>query len=85
MEIFKTDFFDILTIQNDQISYVKHALAPFHVGITPFGCGGAGDGELPRGLGHNLLLCCFLASAAQKRKFLKLIFFLWPSLINYAM
>ena len=31
MEIFETDFFDILTIQNDQISYVKHVLAPLYV------------------------------------------------------
>ena len=28
MEISETDFFDILTIQNDQIPYVKHVLAP---------------------------------------------------------
>ena len=28
MEISETDFFDTLTIQNDQISYVKHVLAP---------------------------------------------------------
>ena len=27
MEISETDFFDILTIHNDQISYVKHGLA----------------------------------------------------------
>ena len=31
MEISETDFFDTLTIQNDQISYVKHVLAPLHV------------------------------------------------------
>ena len=28
IEISETDFFDTLTIQNDQISYVKHVLAP---------------------------------------------------------
>ena len=28
MEISETDFFYTLTIQNDQISYVKHVLAP---------------------------------------------------------
>ena len=31
MEISETDFFDTLTIQNDQISYVKHVLAPLYV------------------------------------------------------
>ena len=54
MEIFKTNFFDILTIQKDQISYVKHVLAPFYVFFTLFGCGG-GEGGLPRGVGHNVL------------------------------
>ena len=53
MEISETDFFDIMTIQNDQISYVKHVLAPVYVFFTLFGCGGGG---LPRGLGHNLLM-----------------------------
>ena len=38
MEIFKTDFFDILTIPNDQISYVKHVLDPLYLFFTPFGC-----------------------------------------------
>ena len=35
MEISKTDFFCILTIQNDQISYVKHVLAPLYVFFRP--------------------------------------------------
>ena len=51
MEISKTDFFDTLIIQNDQISYVKHVLAPRYVFFTLFGCWGG----IPRGLGHNLL------------------------------
>ena len=38
MEISETDFSDTLTIQNDQISYVKHVLAPLHVFFTLFGC-----------------------------------------------
>ena len=42
MEISKTDFFYILTIQNDQISYVKHVLAPLYVFFTLFGCWGRG-------------------------------------------
>ena len=76
MEISETDFLDILTIQNDQISYVKHVLAPLYVFFTLFGCGG-GAGGLPRGLGHNLLLCRFPASAAQKWEFPKLIFLIF--------
>ena len=53
----ETDFSDTLTIQNDQISYVKHVLAPFYVFFTLFGYwGGGGGGGLPRGLGHNLLM-----------------------------
>ena len=55
MEISKTDFFNILTIQNDQISYVKHVLAPFYVSFTLFGCFGVGWGA-PKGPGHNLLM-----------------------------
>ena len=57
MAISETDFFDTLTIQNDQICYVKHVLAPFYVFFTLFGCcGGGGGGGLPRGLGRNLLM-----------------------------
>ena len=73
MEISETDFFDTLTIQNDQISYVKHVLDPVHVFFTLFECrGGGGGGQ--RGLGHTTCLCSFQASVAQKWKFLKLIF-----------
>ena len=54
MEISETDFFDTLTIQNNQVSYVKHVLAPLYVFFTLFGAWGGGG--LPRGLGHNLLL-----------------------------
>ena len=54
MKISEADFFDTLTIQNDQISYVKHVLAPLYVFFTLFGCWGGG--WLPRGLGHNLLM-----------------------------
>ena len=38
----KLIFFDTLTIQNDQISYVKHVLASLYVFFTLFGCGGGG-------------------------------------------
>ena len=36
MEIFGTDFFDILTTHNDQISYVKHVLDPLSFGPCIF-------------------------------------------------
>ena len=52
MEISETDFFDTLTIQSDQISHVKHVLAPFYVIFTLFGCGG-GLGWV--GLGQGLI------------------------------
>ena len=42
MEISETDFFDTVTIQNDQISYVKHVLAPLYVFFKIFGCWGGG-------------------------------------------
>ena len=38
-------FFDTLTIQNDQISYVKHVLAPLYVFFTLFGWGGGPKGS----------------------------------------
>ena len=53
MEFSKTYFFDTLTIQNDQISCIKHVLAPLYVFFTLLGCGGGG---FPRGMGHNLLM-----------------------------
>ena len=55
MEISETDFFDTLTIQNDQISYVKHVLDPVHVFFTLFGCGGGGGGT-KGSRAHNLLM-----------------------------
>ena len=45
MELSETDFFDTLTIQNDQISYVKHVLAPLYAVFTLFGCWGEGGGS----------------------------------------
>ena len=53
MEISETDFFDTLTIQNDQISYVKHVLAPLYVFFTLLGCVCGGGSQ---GVGHNLLM-----------------------------
>ena len=40
MEICTTDFVSIPTIQNDEISYVKHPLARLNVLLTLFGCFG---------------------------------------------
>ena len=47
----KLILFDILTIHNDQISYVRHVLDPIHVLFTLFGCLDGG-----KGLGHSLLM-----------------------------
>ena len=53
MELPKTDFFDILTIQNGQISYVKHVLAPLYVFFmvgpvrSPAATAGAGNAIAP--------------------------------------
>ena len=73
MEFSETDFFDTLTIQNDQISYVKHVLAPLYVFFTLFGCWGGGGG-LPRGLGHNLLMQ-FSSLGSSKMEFSETDFF----------
>ena len=51
MEISETDFSDILTIQNDQIPYVKHVLAPLYLFFTLLGFSGAGGGGGPKGAG----------------------------------
>ena len=48
MEISETGFFNTLTIQSDQISYVKHFLAPLYVFFTLFGWWGGGA---PKGSG----------------------------------
>ena len=76
MEISETDFFHTLTIQNDQISYVKHVLVPLHVFFTLFGCGGEG-GVTKGSRAHNLLMqFSGLGGSKKKWKFLKLIFFI---------
>ena len=75
MEISETDFFDTLTIQNDQISYVKHVLAPFYVFFTQFGVGWGGGGGAPKG---SRVQPAYAVSPPQQLKngnFPKLIFF----------
>ena len=37
-------FFDVVTIYNDEICYVKHVLTPLYVFFTQFSCGGGGGG-----------------------------------------
>ena len=54
MEFSETVFFDVLTIQNDEICYVMHVLTPFHEFFTLFGCWGAGEGGSR--LRHNVLM-----------------------------
>ena len=43
MEFFETDFFELLTIHDDQISYVNHAFNALSVFFTLFCCW-TGDG-----------------------------------------
>ena len=57
MKIFETDFFDTRTIQNDQISHVKHVLAPLCV-FFPAATAAARHGQHGRDLvpsGSSLL------------------------------
>ena len=56
----KLIFFYILTIHNDQISYVKQILDPIHVLFTLFGCLNGG-----KGLGHNLLMQFFTLGTSE--------------------
>ena len=58
MEISETDFFDTLTIQNDQISYAKHVLAPLYAFSPLFGCWGGGGGA-PKGAGAQRAYAVF--------------------------
>ena len=46
LEISRTHFSDITTIQNDQIPYVKHVLDPLYVFFTLFGFFDWGGGFL---------------------------------------
>ena len=70
MAIFKTDYFYILNIHNDEISYVKHVLDPLHVLFTLFGCLDGG-----KGLGHNLRMQ-FSSLGSSKMEIFKTDFFL---------
>ena len=78
-EVFETCFFDIVTTQNDHSSYVKHVLGCIYVFSTLFGYWvGGGGGVLPRGW-YATCLCSFSPWAAQKSKFLRLVFLVLSS------
>ena len=78
MEICETDFFHTLTIQNDQISYVKHVLAPLRVFFTLFGCGGGGT---KGSRAHNLLMQ-FSGLGSSKMEISETDFFLTLTIQN---
>ena len=65
MELSETDFVDSLSIQNDEISYTRHGLAPLYVFFTLCGCRGGGGGGLPRGPRHNVLRWFFNLGSSQ--------------------
>ena len=75
IEVFETCFFDIVTTQNDHPRYVKHVLGRICMFFTLFGIrsGGGGGGGLPWDW-YTTCLCRFSPRAAQKSKFLKLVF-----------
>ena len=64
MEIPKPIFFNVLTIHNDQATYVKHALDPLYVFFTLFGSLDGGEG-----LGHNLRTQFFTLSSSKMENF----------------
>ena len=77
IEVLETFFFDIVITKNDHARYVKHVLGRVYMFFTLFGYwaggGGGGWGGLPRDWCATCL-CSFSPLAAQKSKFLKLIF-----------
>ena len=75
-KFFKTSF-DILTIHNDIISYVKHVLDPLCVFFILLGWFFFGGGGVKGATWGTTCSCSFRASAAQKWKFPKLIFFIF--------
>ena len=64
-------FFDTLSIQNNQISYLNNILAPLDVYFTYLRVGGG----VPRGLGHNLLMQ-FSSLSGSKMEASEIVFFL---------
>ena len=72
IEFPKLIFFYILTIHNDQKSYVKHVLDPIHVLFTLFGCFDGG-----KGLGHNLLMLIFYSQQLKNGNIENRFFFIF--------
>ena len=54
MDISQISFFDILTIHNEQIPFVKHVLDPLYVFFALFGCLEGGIGPAGKRLRQNL-------------------------------
>ena len=68
------NFVDTLTIQNDQISHVKHVLAPLYVFFTLFGCWGGGGA--PKGPRVQPAYAIFPPQQLKNRNFPKLFLIL---------
>ena len=85
MDIFKINIFDVPTIHNDHISYIKHFLEPvlcvFHlVGVFSLG------GGFARGLRHNLLMRFLSIYSSKMEIYANLFFIILPcTMIKYPM
>ena len=74
IEVFETGFYDIVITINDHPRYVKHVLGCICVFFILFGYQvWGGGGVLPRDW-YTTCSCSFSPWAAQKWKFLKLVF-----------
>ena len=70
MEVFETDFFDIVITQNDHARYVKHVLGRICVFFTLFGYWARGGGEWsPKGLVQHLLMQFFTLGSSKMEVF----------------
>ena len=65
MEVFKTCFFDMVTIQNDHPCYVKQVFGRIWVFFTLFGYWVGGGEGAPKGLVHNLLMQVFTLDSSK--------------------
>ena len=66
-EISKTSFFDILSIQSDQIFHVKRILAPLYVFFTLFRCMCVGGGGgAPKGSGAQPAIMQFSSLSSSE-------------------
>ena len=64
IEVSETCFFDIVTTQYDNPSYVKHVLGRIYVFFTRYGYWVRGGGS-PKGLVHNLLMQVFTPDSSK--------------------